>query len=150
MREFADIDDVGCVLGQRNRIELIRGHAVEHTPYQPRRSADYTLIGVASVSAFEQEQIGTIHQRAFDAAVERALECVGRIVQRAAMRRVDANDTARACHGADEDSSLGAMSMQHVRLQTPDQAREMHPRQHVGRRRLAVNGNAVNAKLEPG
>src|SRR5271156_1446375 len=42
------------------------------------------------------------------------------------------------------------MAVQDVGRQLPDQAHETHPRQQIRRRRLAVNGNAMNAKLEPG
>src|ERR1700694_3355119 len=50
----------------------------------------------------------------------------------------------------DEGAGLGAVAMQHVRLQPPDQPRETRPHQNVGGMGLAANGETVNAKLEPG
>src|SRR5450432_1554251 len=42
------------------------------------------------------------------------------------------------------------MSMQHVRLQPPDQAHEMRPYQNVGGQRFTADGEAMNAELEAG
>ena len=42
------------------------------------------------------------------------------------------------------------MAVQHVRRQLRDQSHETRVRQQIRRRRLAVDGNAMNAKLEPG
>ena len=89
--ELADIDDIGGVSRLDDRVEFVGGDAVEHAAHQPLRHADGALIGVAREGAFEQEQIGVVHQRAFEAAVEGALERIQRVMQRAAMRRIDAN-----------------------------------------------------------
>ena len=64
------------------------------------------------------------------------------------MRRVDANGVLRAGFQADEGAGLGAVAVQHIRLQPPDQAHEMRPDQHVGGKRFAANGEAMNAELQ--
>ncbi len=92
MPELADIDDIGGVIRFDDRIELFGGHAIEHAAHQALGGADGALEGIARECTFEQEQVGRVHQRAFEATVERALERVQRVVQRAAMRRIDAND----------------------------------------------------------
>ena len=66
--ELADIDQVGGVIGFHDRIEFIGGDAVEDASHQPLRRADGALIGVARKRAFEQEQVGVVHQRAFERA----------------------------------------------------------------------------------
>ena len=146
--ELADIDHVGGVLGLHDRIEFIGGDAVEHAAHQSLRGADGALIGVARERAFEQEQVGLVHQRAFDAGVDVALQRRQRKMQRAAMRRVDPDGVVRAGLEANEGAGLGAVAMQDVRLQLPDQAPEARPYQEVGRERIAANGEAVNAELE--
>ena len=55
----------------------------------------------------------------------------------------------RAGLQADEGAGLGAVAVQDVRLQLPDQAHETRPYQNVGGMRLAANGEAMNAELEP-
>ena len=47
-----------------------------------------------------------------------------------------------------EGAGLGAVAVQHVRLQLPDQALEAGPDQKVGRQRLAADRDAVHAELE--
>src|SRR5437868_9068723 len=71
-------------------------------------------------------------------------------MQRATMRRIDIDDAAGALHEPDEDPCFGAVPVQHIRLQSPDQACELRPRQNVRGRGLAVNGDAMNAELETG
>src|SRR5689334_5820306 len=41
------------------------------------------------------------------------------------------------------------MAVEDIRLQSPDQAHEMQPRQEIRWTWLAVNGKTVNAELEP-
>jgi hypothetical protein len=124
------------------------GDAVENAAHQPLRRADHALIGVARKRAFEQEQVGGVHQRALKAAVKRALECVWRVVQRAAMRRVDANDVVGARTQAEEGAGLGAMAVQHVRLQLPDQAADAQPDQQIRRPGFTTDGDPVHAEFE--
>ena len=116
MLELTDIDDIGGISRPDHGIELVGGYAIEHATYQPARHADRTLIGIAREYAFEQEQISRVHQRAFEATMDRALQCIQRIMQRPAMRRVDANRAIRASLQANEGGGLGAVSMQDVRL----------------------------------
>ena len=68
--ELADIDHVGGVVGLGDRLEFIGGDAVEHAAHQACGRADGALIGVAGERALEQEQVGAVHQRALEAAVE--------------------------------------------------------------------------------
>src|SRR6185312_14146709 len=109
---------------------------------------DRALIGIAGEGAFEQEQVGLVHQRALEMAIDHALERVEPVVQRAPMRRVDADGLAHARPQADDGASLGAVAVQHIRLQSGDQAAKAHPHRKVGRPRLAVTGDAVYAKRE--
>ena len=51
---------------------------------------------------------------------------------------------------ADEGAGLGAVAVQDIRLQPPDQAHETRPYQNVRGMGFAVNGEAVNAELEAG
>jgi hypothetical protein len=74
--ELTDIDHVGGVGRRHDGIELVGGHAVEHAAHQARGDADGALIGVACKRALEQEQVGRVHQRALEAAVQRALHRV--------------------------------------------------------------------------
>ncbi len=120
--ELADIDDVGGVVGTGDGIELVGGDAVEDAAHQAFRRADGALIGVAREGAFEQEQVGAVHQAAFETAIERALQRVQRVVQRTAMRRVDADGVFRSDPEADEGAGLRAVTMQHVGLQFTDQS----------------------------
>src|SRR6202171_5430082 len=146
--ELADIDDVGGVVGLDDGIELLRGHPVEYAAHQPLGRADGALIGIAREGAFEQEQIGGVHQRAFEAAVECALDRIQRVMQRAAMRRIDSNGAIGAGFQADEGAGFGAMAVQDVRLQPPDQTHDMRPYQHIGGKRFAANGKTMNTKRE--
>ena len=146
--ELADIDDVGGVVRCWYGIEFIGGNAIEHAAHESGRLADGALIGVARERALEQEQVGAVHQRAFEPAVDRAFQRVQRVMQRTAMRRVDANGFAGAALEADERAGLGAVAMQHVRLQFSDQAHEMRPYHSVDRHRLAPDRKAVDAEFQ--
>ena len=53
-----------------------------------------------------------------------------------------------AVFSANEGAGLGAVAVQHVRLQAPDQAQETRPHQSIAGTRLAANGDAMNAELE--
>ena len=64
------------------------------------------------------------------------------------MRRVDANSAFRSRFEADKGTRLGTVTVQDIRLQYPDQAHEMIPGQDIGRTGLAVDGEAINPKLE--
>src|SRR5665213_1767027 len=66
------------------------------------------------------------------------------------MRRVDANGFLRTGLQANESAGFGAVSMQDVRLQPADQPHETGPHQDVGGKRFTANGEAMNAKFEPG
>ena len=48
------------------------------------------------------------------------------------MRRIDANGVLGAAFQADEGTGLGAMSVQDIRLQPPDQLHETRPYQSIG------------------
>jgi hypothetical protein len=80
--------------------------------------------------------------------MDRALYCVQRIMQEAAMRRIDANRALRTPRQANEGGGFGAVSMQDVRLQPQSQAREAKPCQKVRRRWSAADGKAMDAKLQ--
>ena len=147
--EFPDVDDVGGVGGFWDGVEFVGGDSVEHAANQSTGNADRSLISVAREVAFEQKQIGRIHQRSFEAAIERPLERVQRIMQRAAMRRVDANATRRARLQSDESPSLGAVPMQDIWLYPPHEPHKTHPCQNVSRVWLAVNGETINPEFEP-
>jgi len=64
------------------------------------------------------------------------------------MRRIDSNGVFGAVFQADEGAGLGAMSVQDVRLQPPDQAHDMRPYQHIGGKRFAAYGDTMNTKRE--
>jgi hypothetical protein len=64
------------------------------------------------------------------------------------MWRVDSDRIVPAGLEADESAGLGAVAMQDVGLQLPDQALEARPYQEVGRQRVAANRQAVNTQLE--
>src|SRR5258708_40295475 len=110
MLELTDIDDIGGISRPDHGIELVGGYAIEHATYQPARRADRALIGVAREYAFEQAQIGRVDQRAFEAAMDRALQWVRRVMHPAAMRRTDANRASRAALQANEAGGIGARS----------------------------------------
>ena len=80
--------------------------------------------------------------------MDRALQCVQRIMQRAAMRRIDANAAFRTPLQANEGGRFGAVSMQDVRLQPSDQAHETQPCQNVRGKWSAADGEAMDTKLE--
>ena len=69
-------------------------------------------------------------------------------MQRAAMGGVDPDGVIRSAMQADEDAGLGAVAVQHVRLQPLDQAHEMRPHQHVGGKRVAADREAVHAEFQ--
>ena len=48
----------------------------------------------------------------------------------------------------DEGAGLGAVAVQHIRLQPLDQAHEMRPHQHVGGKRLAADREAMHAEFQ--
>src|SRR5664279_966612 len=147
--ELADIDHVGRVVGPGDRIEFIGGDAVEDAAHQPLRRTDGALKGVPGECTLEQEELGIVHQRAFEAAVDRALDGMKREVQRTAMRRVYTNDALRAPPQSNEGAGLGAMSMQHIGIELPDQAGELRPDQDIGWSRIASDGDAMLPQLEP-
>ncbi len=64
------------------------------------------------------------------------------------MRGVDPDPVAGGGAQAHEGAGLGAVAVQHVRLQFADHALESGPDQQVGRQRLAADRRAVNAELE--
>ena len=66
------------------------------------------------------------------------------------MRRVDANPALRTPSQSHEGAGLGAVAMQHVRLEFSDQEHEACPDQKVRRMGLAVNRDAADAELEAG
>ena len=66
------------------------------------------------------------------------------------MRRVDPNEAFRAAFHPDEGASLGAVSVQDIRLQSLDQVHETRPYQNVRGMRFAANGYSPNAKFEAG
>ena len=80
--------------------------------------------------------------------MDRALQCVQRIKQRAAVRRIDANGVFRTPLQANERGGFGAVSMQDVRLQPPDQAHETQPYQNVRGKRFVADGEAMDTKLK--
>src|SRR5258705_10599263 len=80
--------------------------------------------------------------------MDRALQCVRRIMQRAAMRRVDANRVFRATLQAHESGGFGPVSMEDVRLQPTGQAHEAQPYQNVRGGWSAADGEAMDAKLK--
>ena len=147
MTELADIDDVGGVVGLHDGIELAGGDAVEDGAHEALGSADGALIGVAGKRAFEQEEIGIVHQRALEAAVELALDRRERIMQRAAMRSVDADGVLRAATQAEECAGLGPMAVQNVRIETADRAHELRPGHKVERTGFPSDCNTIDAEL---
>src|ERR1700710_1122316 len=64
------------------------------------------------------------------------------------MRCVDPNGAAGTAFEPDEGAGLGAMTVQYVRLQPPDQAHEMRPYQNVRGKGLAADGETMKAELE--
>ena len=48
----------------------------------------------------------------------------------------------------DESAGFGAVAMQDIRLQPPDQVHEMRPHQNVRGMWFAMNGDTANAKLK--
>ena len=69
-------------------------------------------------------------------------------MQRTAVRRVDPDRAPGAGLQTDKGAGLGAVAVQDIRFQPPDQALEAGPYQRIGRHQLAANGNAVNAELQ--
>ena len=66
------------------------------------------------------------------------------------MRGVDADLGPGSASQADEGAGLGAVAMQHVGLQPPDQKHEAEPYQQVRGMGFAMNGEALNAEFEAG
>ena len=66
------------------------------------------------------------------------------------MGGVDPDPVAGSGPQTHEGAGLGAVAVQHVRLQFADHALESGPHQKITRQRLAANGRAVNAELELG
>src|SRR5260370_36569976 len=64
------------------------------------------------------------------------------------MRRIDANRVFRTPLQANEGGGFGAVSMQDVRPQPPDQAHETQPYQDVRGKWFAADGETMDAKLE--
>src|SRR5258708_2609723 len=64
------------------------------------------------------------------------------------MRRIDANRVFRTPLQANEGGGFGAVSMQDVRPQPPDQAHETQPYQNVRGKWFAADGETMDAKLE--
>src|SRR5882672_3993678 len=147
--ELADIDDIAGVGCPDDRIEFVGGYAVENAAHKSFGDADGALIGIARKSAFEQEQVGGVHQRAFKAAIDLPLEGGQRKMQRAAVGGVDPNGARRAALQTNEGAGLGAVTVQHVGLQTPDQPHEVRPYQRIGRKQLAADSEPMDAELEP-
>src|SRR6187551_172141 len=66
------------------------------------------------------------------------------------MRGVDPDPVAGSGFETHVGAGLGAVTMQHVRLQLADHALEAGPHQKIARQRLTANGGAMNAELELG
>ena len=66
------------------------------------------------------------------------------------MGRVDPDPVAGSGPQTHEGAGLGAVAVQHVRLQFADHALEPGPHQKITRQRLTANGCAMNAELELG
>lgn len=145
--EFADIGDVGGVVRGRHGFEFGGRDAVEHASDQAAGLADHALVGVAREGAFEQEQVRAAHQRAFEKGVERAFRRRRRIMQRAAVRRVDADRTRQNARQTHEGAGLRAMPVKDVRCACPRDAGKFAKRENVRRMRLATNGDPVHAEL---
>ncbi len=147
--ELAHIGEVGGVVGRHDGLEFLGGDAIEDAAHHALGRADDALIGVAGKCALEQEQVGRIHQRALEPRVELALEGVEGIMQRAAMRGVDADGVVGAPPHADEGAGLGAVAVHHVGLERGDQAPHAKPHQDIVGRWLAADRYSVHAELQP-
>src|SRR5438067_628196 len=64
------------------------------------------------------------------------------------MRRIDPNGAFRMGSQANESAGFGAVAMQDIRLQSPDQVHEMRPHQNVRGMCFAMNGDTAHAKLQ--
>ena len=69
-------------------------------------------------------------------------------MQRTAMRRIDPDHSLGRGPQAQEGAGLGAVAVQDVRLQSPDQPLKSRPHLNIRRARFAANGQATNAELE--
>jgi hypothetical protein len=78
---------------------------------------------------------------------DRSLQCAQRIMQRAAMRRIDTNAVFRTPFQANEGAGPGTVSMQDVRLQPPGQAHETQPYQNVRGKWLAAASETMDRWL---
>ena len=65
------------------------------------------------------------------------------------MRRVDADLVFRPRPQPHIGAGLGAVAVQHVGPELPDQADDLRPDHEVGKTRLAADGDAMNAELQP-
>ncbi len=130
--KLSDVKQVGGVLIQSDGIELGGRNAIENATDQPRRFADDPFIGFARELALKQEEIGAVHERAFEARVKCALERIRRIVKRAAVRRINADHSWRSGFQAKEDAGLCAMTMQDVRLEPIYQPQMLDCRRNIG------------------
>ncbi len=144
--ELADIDDVGRVRIGLNGIELGRAHAVEDAAHGRFRRADEALIRVACEQAFEQEQIGAADQHAFERGVERAFHGRRRIMQHAAMRRVDTHDVLADRGEADQRTRFGAVAVQDGGIERANQMGEFGNGEHIRRVRRPSHRHPVHAQ----
>ena len=94
------------------------------TRTMPRGAPTMASIGVAGECAFEQEQFGAAAEKPLDRAIDHAAQRVAAVMQRAAVRRVDADRGARR-HQPHEGAALGAVAVQHVGVERCEMARDM-------------------------
>ncbi len=127
LAELADIDQVRRIFGRRYGIKLGRGHTVEDAADEAlRRFTDHAFIGVPGKTALEQKQFGSIHQGPLHFCVEPAFQRIRRIVQGAAMGRVDTDRIFGFALDAHKGSGLGAVSMQHIKIEGLRELQELH------------------------
>ena len=69
-------------------------------------------------------------------------------MQRAAVRRVDSDRRPGFGFEAHECAGLGAVPVQDIRVQSPDQADESQPSEYIGRVGFPANWNPMNPKLQ--
>ncbi len=110
------------------------------------RPADDRLVGVAGERAFEQEQLGAATEKPLDGAINHAAQGAAAEMQRAAVRRVDADGGAGRIK-PDEGAALGAVSVQHVRMERRAMPRYLHEAREVSRPELALHGKPRDAEL---
>ena len=93
-----------------HRGSFVRGDAIEDATDEALRRADHALIGVAGERTLEQEQVGAVHQGTLEPAIDLAFDRVGLVVQRSAVRGVDADDMTGTLAHADKGAGLGAVA----------------------------------------